>query len=58
MFVIMTFPTELLYEQAYWEFIIGHPCHADLPSHAEEDAISALTWLTQGNIPAYLMKLI
>ena len=27
---------------------MGHPCHAVLPEHAEEDAIAALTWYTQG----------
>ena len=40
--------TELLYEQAYWEYIINHPCHTALPKDAEEDAIAVLTWYIQG----------
>lgn len=47
---------ELLYEQAYWEYIINHPCHAALETFAEEDALAALTWFAEGmqscNIPA------
>jgi len=38
---------ELLYEQAYWEYIIGHPCHAPLEKYAEEDAMAALAWYGQ-----------
>ncbi len=41
---------ELLYEQAYWEYIIGHPCHAPLEKYAEEDAMAALAWYGQGTI--------
>ena len=37
-------PTELKYEQAYWEYIIAHPCHAPLPINAEQDAMAALAW--------------
>ncbi|KAH8117650.1 hypothetical protein DFH11DRAFT_1037984 [Phellopilus nigrolimitatus] len=40
----------LMYEQAYWEYIINHPCHASLPAHAEEDAIAALVWYTQDRL--------
>ncbi|KAI5119536.1 hypothetical protein M0805_002558 [Coniferiporia weirii] len=41
---------QLLFEQAYWEYIMDHPCHASLPAHAEEDAIAALTWYTQDRL--------
>ena len=39
---------ELKYEQAYWEYIMGHPCHASLSKNAEQDAIAALNWYLQG----------
>ena len=39
---------ELKLEQAYWEYIISHPCHVTLPDNSEEDAIAALTWFAQG----------
>jgi len=42
--------TELLYEQAYWEYINGHPCHVPLPKNAFEDAIAVLTWYMQGTL--------
>ncbi|EJD06145.1 uncharacterized protein FOMMEDRAFT_139393 [Fomitiporia mediterranea MF3/22] len=41
---------QLIYEQAYWEYIMSHPCHAPLPSHAEEDAKAALTWFLQDRL--------
>lgn len=43
--------TELVYEEEYWEYIINHPCHAALPSNAEEDAIAPLVWYAQGSDP-------
>ena len=39
---------ELLYEQAYWEYIINHPCHAPLEKYAEEDAFAVLIWFAEG----------
>ena len=41
--------SELKLEQAYWDYIIEHPCHVTLPDNSEEDAIAALTWFAQGS---------
>lgn len=41
---------QLLYEQAYWEYIMDHPCHVPLSKDAEEDAFAALAWFNQDRL--------
>ncbi|KLO16291.1 hypothetical protein SCHPADRAFT_919983 [Schizopora paradoxa] len=41
---------QLLYEQAYWGYIMDHPCHAPLSKDAEEDAFAALAWYSQDRL--------